>query len=700
MTTFQESYNQIFFLLSSLTWFGILDLLLVTGSFYLVLSLLRRSSAVYLLREVLILGLLLFIITTLLPLPIFDWLVRGLLVALLVITPIIFQAPLRRVIERLGRVSGLGQSMRQEVAEDILPEIVHVVEDMAGTRTGALIVLEGYDSLEDLVDSGIVVNGRVSAELLGSIFYEGTPLHDGAVIIRTDRVVAAGCVLPLTQQSLQAEKRLGTRHRAAVGLSENYDALSIVVSEEAGSIGVAYQGILDRPLTTLELRERLAEFYDPTLTPSTSLSLWSLIKQVGRSIWHPAALLNPRQQLSNFGLLLISILLTFVVWSFVIEQTDPFKQTRIDNISLRVDNIPPNTRLIPSPPTSISAVVQTTENVLPTLNGRTFQAIAALPESNNPGLYRLPIQVNSGEAQVLVLSMDPAAIDVEVVPVISRTFPINVLISDPESLPLAYQMNGPPTVNPDTIEVLGPASAVEQISQIQATVSVANATTSIRESHPLQALDEQGRQIRDVILQPNQAQINLAIRRKLNAREAKVNAIISGTPPQNYQFTTLTITPTVVTLQGSLDQLTTVGNIVNTSPIDISQATADFTTEAILDLPPDLQVIDSDGALIDTVTVSIRIVPRNGTISLTRPVEILQTSTNLTATITPSEVDLLISGPLPLLNEIKDDPNLIQILVDPTDLRRGQNADLIPNLITPAGIEVQVVPPSVLVTRQ
>lgn len=444
MGSFQELSNQVIFLISKLTWFGMIDLLLVTAAFYFLLSLVRRSAAAYLMREVLLLGLILFVLTTLLPLPVFDWLVRGILVVMLIATPVIFQAQLRRFFERIGRASGIGRAVGQNAVEKALPELLHAVERMAASRTGALIVLEGNDSLEEVTKSGIPFGGRVTRELLQSIFYSGTPLHDGAVIIRTDRVIAAGCVLPLSQQSLRADKRLGTRHRAAVGITENSDALAVVVSEETGQVSIAYQGLLRRPVSSLELREKLVEFFDPSTVLAQPISLWGLVGQMWRQFWHPSSLFRPGHLLSNIGLIFISLLLTIIVWSFVVEQTNPFRRVRVDDIALRIENVPDEVKLIPAPPTTVSAVVQTTDDVLPSLGPGSFQAVVSL-EDSSPGLYRLPIEVNSGEAQVLVLGVDPPALDFELAPVISRTLPVLVTVLDQQNLSAAYELVGSPT---------------------------------------------------------------------------------------------------------------------------------------------------------------------------------------------------------------------------------------------------------------
>lgn len=699
MNTLQPLVDQMMFFFSTLTWFGWVDLCLVTLTFYLLLSVVRRSSAAYLLREVLVLGVALFILVTVLPLPVFDWLVRGVLVATLIAIPLVFQVQLRHFIERAGRAIGLSQAARQSAAETVLPELIHAVENMSGTNTGALIVLERNDSLEDIIDSGVLSGGRVASETLQSIFYPGTPLHDGAVIVRSDKIIAAGCVLPLTHQSLESEKRLGTRHRAAVGLSEACDALAVVVSEETGYIAVAQYGQLQRPLSTAELRDKLLDFYEPSAVRPPAISLVGLAKQVGRQLWGFVSLSNPQQLLSNLGFFTISLMLALVVWSFVIEQTDPTKLARVENIALRIENLPPNTKLIPAPPTSVSAIIQTTEDVLPTLSPKSFQAVASLQEPL-PGIYRLPVVVNSGASQVLVHSVDPSVLDIELVPVISRTLPVMVETPDQQNLSAAYELVGVPTVSPEQVTVVGPAPSIEQISQVQVVLSLANATGPLRELRPLRALDEQGHEISDVTLQPNQVQVNAAIRRRLDARDVGVRAIINGPPPNGYWLSDLRVTPTGVTLQGKLDQLAESGGVVNTLPVDVSQATGDLSVQIPLDLPPDVQALDGSGSAVGTVTVLARITARSSDFMLSRPVELLHASPGISITINPPQIDVLLKGPVPVLNEIKTNPELIQILIDISQSNSGEASELIPNIIAPSDVQVQLAPPSVLVTLE
>jgi len=131
---------------------------------------------------------------------------------------------------------------------------------MSASRTGALIVIEREISLNDIVETGTVIDSQITAQMIGTIFYEGTPLHDGAVIVRGDKLYAAGCVLPLTQNK-ELNKELGTRHRAGIGITENSDALVIIVSEETGIISIAQNGKLTRFLDGKTIEKKLLNLY-------------------------------------------------------------------------------------------------------------------------------------------------------------------------------------------------------------------------------------------------------------------------------------------------------------------------------------------------------------------------------------------------------------------------------------------------------
>jgi len=248
-----------------LDWLSVIDILLVALIFYWLLFLVRGTQAVQLLRGVLILVVLSVLITSVFPLRAFSWLVRNAVPALLVAIPVILQPELRRALERLGRTGSLlTLPSREAMIEGVLDQVCLACEHLSERHHGALIVLERETGLQEYVDTGTKINSEVSAELLETIFFPNTPLHDGAVIIRQTRVVAAACVLPLAGGHI-SDRQLGLRHRAAIGVTEQSDAVAVIVSEETGIISIAHNGRIIRRLDVRRLRKLLAAFYQPQL---------------------------------------------------------------------------------------------------------------------------------------------------------------------------------------------------------------------------------------------------------------------------------------------------------------------------------------------------------------------------------------------------------------------------------------------------
>lgn len=244
------------------TWSSILDILMVALVFYGLFRLFQGTQAVALLRGILVIALIFVLAAS--RFTAFGWLLKNALPMVLVAIPVIFQPELRRALERLGRSAPLvmGRGSREAAAQQVIYEVSQAVEALARERTGALIVLEGETGLEEYIESGERIDADVSARLLTTIFFPGTPLHDGAVIIRGDRIIAAACVLPLTQRDL-ADSSLGTRHRAAVGITEQNDAVAIVVSEETGIVSLSRSGRIARRLDGQRLRTIMQAFYKP-----------------------------------------------------------------------------------------------------------------------------------------------------------------------------------------------------------------------------------------------------------------------------------------------------------------------------------------------------------------------------------------------------------------------------------------------------
>jgi diadenylate cyclase len=257
-------------------WFSLIDVIIVALIVFGLLYLVRGTQAAPLLRGVIILGVIFGILGSIESLPAVSWLFRNALPALLIAIPVIFQPELRRALERLGRaVQFVGQPVRHTSDADRMIGIVaQACQRMADRKHGALIVLERATGLQSYVDTGVQIDATTTAELLQNIFFRNSPLHDGAVIIREYRVQAAACILPLTS-SYMSDRRLGLRHRAAIGITEATDAIAVVVSEEHGTISIAHNGRIIRRLDGARLETILRAFYQLDRHPTPSrLSRW------------------------------------------------------------------------------------------------------------------------------------------------------------------------------------------------------------------------------------------------------------------------------------------------------------------------------------------------------------------------------------------------------------------------------------------
>lgn len=237
--------EQINFYLNQLTLDSVIDILLVTAVIVAVLRVIRGTRAVQLLRGIIIFILLALALvvglSNFFELPALGWLIDRIFPVMLLAVPIIFQPELRRALERLGGASRYFRFWRRDQNTPMIVAIAQACLRLSQRRHGALIVLEQDTGLQEYIDTGIVLNAEPSPELFLTVFNKHTELHDGAVIVRGDRVAAAACVMPLSTSSL-SDRQMGLRHRAALGISEVSDAVVVVVSEETGQVAIAHNG--------------------------------------------------------------------------------------------------------------------------------------------------------------------------------------------------------------------------------------------------------------------------------------------------------------------------------------------------------------------------------------------------------------------------------------------------------------------------
>jgi diadenylate cyclase len=237
---------------------SVVDILIIAGIIYLVLLLMRGTTAVFLARGIVILLAMAFVLVRVFELTVLDWLVRNSFPALLIAIPIIFQPEIRRFLAQVGRTGRFGRALGPGY-DNVLDAVIEASENLSQRRHGALMVLERETGLEEYADTGVRLDATPSVELLQGLFYPNSPLHDGAMILRGDKVVAAGCTLPLSDRADRGH--MGTRHRAALGISERTDAVTVVVSEERGDISVAANGRMISRLEKPRLRAILRSLF-------------------------------------------------------------------------------------------------------------------------------------------------------------------------------------------------------------------------------------------------------------------------------------------------------------------------------------------------------------------------------------------------------------------------------------------------------
>ena len=261
---FQNVFQNVSKLVLSMRWNDILDIVIITFALYFVIKLFRQTRAIHLIKGIVSL-VLVYLIVSALNLSTSTYIFSRLFSDIVIVLILLFQPEIRHAIETFGRggfskfspIFKPSQVDKEKIHASIL-EVTKACTKMSEDKVGALIVFEGKSPLGEVIASGSNVDAQISSAVIENIFYPKAPLHDGAMIIRENRINSAGCILPLTENEISRE--LGTRHRAALGMSEKSDALIVVVSEETGAISIAQDSVLTRNVTQVELLERLTKF--------------------------------------------------------------------------------------------------------------------------------------------------------------------------------------------------------------------------------------------------------------------------------------------------------------------------------------------------------------------------------------------------------------------------------------------------------
>ncbi|AER66492.1 protein of unknown function DUF147 [Thermovirga lienii DSM 17291] len=262
-------------------WRDFLDIAIIAFIFYRALLLLVDTRAMQLVKGLIVLGLI-AALARLVHLEALSWVLGRLFGVIVIAIPIVFQPELRRMLEELGRGNILRRKQAEERAGQLTDEVTRALEYLRSQKIGAILVFQRDTGLKDFWRSAVKLNGEISEDLIVTIFWPGTPLHDGAVILDREKIIAAACYLPLTENS-NLSRWIGTRHRAALGITEVSDAMALVVSEERGEVALAINGHLSRRLREDQIRRLLLHYF--SAMPRRSSPWWETLKKELRNLW-------------------------------------------------------------------------------------------------------------------------------------------------------------------------------------------------------------------------------------------------------------------------------------------------------------------------------------------------------------------------------------------------------------------------------
>lgn len=252
--------------ISSFHWYDLLDILFVAFILYQAIKLIRETRAFQLAKGLVAVGIV-YLVANIVGMKATSFLFSRLFADVLILLIVLFQPEIRHAIEHMGRGWRLIDFFRPQDEEKAgesrkaIIEIAKACQRMSNSKTGSIIIMENQTMLGDIIETGKVTDAKITHELLGNIFFPNSPLHDGAAIVRDAKLYAAGCVLPLTDNP-EIPSDLGMRHRAAIGVTEQSDAVAIITSEETGIISICHKGNIERGFDEASLRTRLFEFFD------------------------------------------------------------------------------------------------------------------------------------------------------------------------------------------------------------------------------------------------------------------------------------------------------------------------------------------------------------------------------------------------------------------------------------------------------
>ena len=448
---------------------------------------------------------------------------------------------------------------------------------------------------------------------------------------------------------------MGTRHRAALGLSAKVpDAMIIVVSEETRRISVAQTGQIYMGLTLDQLGGRLERFREQ-MAGNTG-DRWQWLQGVGA-----------RATLTNIA---VAVILSIVAWLSVTYQTNPPQQVNIDNVPLVLNGPDPGLLLMSEIPAVVNVQIQTTRDRIDELNAANIRASISV-EGFGPGDHRVPVQVEMPDLRSQVVWVKPTNMNVLLETEVTQIFTPTVKVLDISSLPIGYSLSEI-TVSPQTLTIQGPKSQIENIREARLELEIENRRSDFQESIAPKILSMTGEELTGLIVNPDNTVVSVPIKQNFFTKEVSIRANVNAESVESgYEIRSIDILPMSVTLSGNRSAIDAAGDYVNTAPINLESVFDNLVVNVPLEIPDDIRVLDEAGDPVMSVQVKIDIAPVNAYLVLEKNIELRNIPAGITARPSRTSITVLMIGPSPLLKEIENNQDLLVIYLDLSEYEAG-----------------------------
>ncbi|GEN46407.1 hypothetical protein AHA02nite_21830 [Alkalibacillus haloalkaliphilus] len=557
----------------------VVDIALVWFVIYKLFSVIRGTKAVQLLKGIfVVLGIWFF--SSILELKTVQWLVYQAITWGFLAVIILFQPEIRRALEQLGRGSFFARNTQSEekAIHETIDAIVKSCNYMSKRRIGALITIERETGMSEYVETGVDVHGKLTSELLTNIFIPNAPLHDGAVIIKADEIVAAACYLPLSESPF-ISKELGTRHRAAMGVSEVTDALTLIVSEETGNISATKNGELHRKLDEEDLRKLLMKELNPAEGTSASKS-WS---------WRGSEMDNWIK--SPWFTRIVSLFLAILLYTTVaIDEANTSRSNDIflptgssdvetmENVPLQVD-LEEDDYVVRGVPDTVNVTVEGPRSVITqTVRQRNFDVFIDLNDLG-PGQHEVDV-LHAGISSQLSVYIEPRTVDITIEERSTVSFPVEVDFFGHDELGETDAFASEPVVAPEEVDITGSSAEVDRIAMVKAIVSLTDlAEDGVINDAPIRVYDAQGNEL-SVYVDPSTVSVEADV--SINDKRYPLTYELSGELDDSLVLQGVNLNPVSATLYGSLERLDEINML---EPLEIDLSEIEETTILEVDVP-------------------------------------------------------------------------------------------------------------------